>query len=151
MTTYESRPGTGPERLEVVTRDTASVSGPVVTGVLVVHVPDDSRRTRSDLWMACEQAPAGTHVVIRLGARVQPYGLLDGVPLLHLGRVHVEASDPTQYTRWGNAVRAEIARQARERARAEAERARREADLERADRAAAAWYAAHPECGEVGA
>ena len=78
-------------------------------------------------------------------ALLQPYGLLHGVPLLHLGRITVESADSAQLARWVSYVRAQVAQQRADIAQADADRVRLEADLERADAAAAAWRAAHPE------
>ena len=125
--------------------DTPSVTDVRITGALVATVTDDDHAARLALWGTCEQAPAGAVLVIRPAARVMPYGLLHGVPLLHLGRITVESADSAQLARWVSYVRAQVAQQRADIAQADADRVRLEADLERAAAAAAAWRAAHPE------
>lgn len=145
MRRNESRPGVGTGAAYRLSGDTSSIPVVTVTGVLVATVTDDDPAARLALWAVCEQAPAGAHLVIRPAARVMPYSVLPGVPLLHLGGITVESGDPAQLARWVSHVHAQVAQQRADVAQAEADRVRLEADLDRADAAAAAWNAAHPE------
>lgn len=121
------------------------MTGPTVTARLAVDVSADDHTARMALWAVLEAAPEGAEVIVRPQPGVWPHGLLHGVPLLHLGAVTVETSDPTQARQWVTFVRATIAQQHADQTAEEAAQARREAEQAQADAAVEAWRRARAE------